>query len=1638
MAIQRYSRILSLALLFITCISCEQKTDKPLDKPSTQLDSDAPSTNNSQPPHLPTKNQDKSATLKVLDIDERNNNGKNGIAITLSKPIDSSINFQAYFVINQDKVGQVDGEWTVGKDPKQIWFMNTEPQTQYQVTVNPGLKSQKGSTLIDAKTVNITTRKLLTSVNFDSNGSVLPLNYKSGIPVVSVNIESIDVDFFRISDEQLAEFSANINYYGNNSWYTQRLTELGSLIYSGRFDLSPQKNTRTKRDLPIHTIKELKNPGLYFAVMRVPGNYEKKQTTWFSITDIGIHIRQYNNQIDVHANSLTSGKPLANINLQLLNDKSEIIQESTTTPEGLASFIGDFPSGATLLARTDEQLTIIDLRQPALDLSEFDLGSRPQLPVELFIYSPRDLYRPGENIIFSGLLRDQDGQLNHPPTLSAQIKAPNGTVIKRFKWQNKKLGYYQYQWTIPNDAATGKWQITVTGSLKTPVSYTFHVEEFLPERLKLSLADGKKRTELAAQATATIAVLGEYLYGAPASSNRLSAFYQTSHWRSPIDSLKNYQFGHILDQDFIAYQELNDLALDTEGKAKLIIPSNWKNTKAPLKVMVTTSLYESGGRPVTRSHPLLIWPTESLVGIRPHFKEKSPEANSIASFDFLNANLQGDLLAAKNIDITLIKEDRQYFWEYTDHQGWHWEWTEKEYPVTNQSITLEKGKYTTLHFPVDWGRYRLEAKDTSNNTITSIQFFAGHNWYYDWSNAKNGAASPTQVNLALDKSAYQSGDTAKLKILPPSAGEALILVEGDKPLWSQKISVPAEGTTLDIPISADWKQHNLYVTALIIEPSGRKQQITPKRSLGLIHLPLNREKRKLSIEFDTPEKMLPDTTLNTRIHINDNTANASTPKQTFVTLAAVDVGVLSISNFKTPDPFEYFFGPRRYDINVRDMYSSVIESQRFEQAKLRFGGDADLVRGGNQPQSEIQIVSLFSGMVTVDGKGNADIPLQIPDFNGRLRLMALTFSDNAFGSNETEITVAAPIIAEISMPRFLAYSDKSTIALDVQNMTEETDTLEIHLETSGAIKAGKKTYNVTLEPKQKTTFKLPIEAISFEGKGTIHASLEGKTTKAFSREWSIGVRPAYPALTQRQELVLKPDESLNIKASDMAHILPQTLRASTAISPTIDLQVAEQLKGLLSYPYGCLEQTSSKGYPLTFATTENQNRFNMSPIIEDNRRDMIQKGVDRIARFQKNNGSFGLWSKTSKEEHWLTVYATDFLLNAQEMGIDVPSSVVESALKRLTYYLNSSGIFIQQRWSKKPEHYSFATRAYAAYVLSRVKKSPLGSLRTLYKRSFKNAKSGLAQTHLGLALLNMGDKKNGQEALQKAIKNTPEEYSYWGDYGSEIRDLGMMVYLLLSNKQLEDEALKLSLKLKDAIQGRHWFSTQERTALFLSGIALDQELDSPWLAQLQLGDNDPSSIESKNAWRKTFSDTDIIKGITIQSKHEKPLFSSVLINGYGVKAPPEESNGLSITRNWYTATGQQTTPDKIKVGDLLLVHLSISSNKRIPDALVMNLLPAGLELENQNLEHAIKLNNFRVDGKSIQDLQSKTQTQHIEYRDDRLVAAIDHYHQSHLFFAVRSVTPGIYKVPPPIVEDMYRPEIRGVGYAIDEIEIVSP
>ncbi|WP_028862633.1 alpha-2-macroglobulin family protein [Psychromonas aquimarina] len=1171
------------------------------------------------------------------------------------------------------------------------------------------------------------------------------------------------------------------------------------------------------------------------------------------------------------------------------------------------------------------------------------------------------------------------------------------------------------------------------------------MEEFLPERLKLTLFDGdeKKHRQTAERRQVKIPILGEYLYGAPASNNKIDGFVIAELEAHPFVQWKSYFFGNAGEVITPKQLKIDALNLSSEGKADFIIPMNqWSSITSPLSLISNISLYESGGRPVTRSTVTTNILSKQLVGIEPQFDGHADD-NSRVSFKAVLTDAQGKQLKGKNYQYSLIRENRNYYWSYSDSRGWTWKYDPLNYEVFSGTLNFDGSSPVAFSVPVEWGSYRLQVQDKSGKQLAVFKFSTR---WSGWSNNNSDSMKPDQVMMRLDRDHYQAGDSAKLSLLPAVDGLAFITLESnDNVLWRKQIDVSAEGSEVNVVIDKSWMRHDLYFTATVLTPGDMKHSVAPKRAFGLLHLPLRRPDAELKVEIKVPEKVQPERTVTAEITLKGDFRPDS---DVWVSVAAVDVGVLNIKRFETPDPLSYLFSPRRYDYQLYDVYGNIIENAGYDYASQRFGGgrfkksNAELVRGGNKPKNDVQIVAIQAQAVKFDNNGKALISIDVPEFNGTLRWMAVAWSDNSYGSNEAETQVADALVTQLSKPRFLARGDKSELALDLSNLSDKDQEFNIEFSVAGALKNKQWKQTLALSDSERRTLKFSVLAERL-GEGTITAKVSSHDASILvERSWILGTRSAYPSVTRKQQAVIEAG-SIWQPDLDTDGLIPDSVQARLSLSSQPPIDIGSHFDALLKYPYGCTEQSTSSGYPWVLVSPEIAERFKLKEKLEKKfkqdfsekfRRSQMEAAIERVLRRQNSSGGFALWSNSGTELNWLTVYVTDFVSAARDAGALVPYEPMKKALDRLQRYVDGS-TSIHYSWSDSEDYYRFATKAYAAYVLARSNRASLAQLRRLYQQQENSsARSGLPWAHLGFALQAAGDAELALQAFEKA-KQTQYSKGYYGYYGSELRDAALLYTVLAKAGKAEGKQL---LAVFDLARQRTWLSTQERNALFQAAVASAADEQGATEALLVTSDFQ-QQINEKGVFSSLI---DLAQLNSLQSINagKTTLYASLELIGEHENLPPPYRNKIHVSRDYFNLQGQPMELKQLASGDLIVVRITASAERNLPDALVVDLLPAGLELENQNLADAsVDISKLNVDGVSVSNWQQSQQVEHLEYRDDRFVAALrlDEYRPRHLFYLARAVTPGEYQVPPPYAEDMYRPFYHALGQSSQKL-IITP
>jgi len=1497
-----------------------------------------------------------------------------------------------------------------GKTPKaleaknnQICVEGLEHGGRYRLAIRAGLPSSVDENLEAPVELELYVRDRSSTVRFTGDSFVLPSSARQGIPLVSINSESANLELYRIGDRNIAPLLAASQFLTQMDGYTAGRVkdEIGELVWQGSVEIANEQNKEVVTSIPLQEALPTRKPGIYVMTAvsstGVTESWDSRATQWFVVSDIGLSTFAGSDGLHVFARSLASASPLANIELQLIAKNNEILATATTDAEGRARFDAGLMRGgaalapAVIAARSGaDDNVFLDMTRAGFDLSDRGVtGRRAPGPVDILAWTERGIYRPGETVHAAALARDTNADAISGLPLTFLFSRPDGVEFRRMAVTSETLGGYAVDLPILANAMRGTWTVAIHTDPKKPAiaQSTFLVDDFVPDRLDLKLSS--EATAISPEEPVTVSADGRYLYGAPAAGLTLEGEVVIRPTTSHPD-FDRYSFG-LADEEGIEDMRLplEGLdALDDDGLANIDVSlTDLPSTTRLLNADVVLRLREGGGRAVERKLSLPVTPEGPMIGIKPEFEGDLAE-NTNAAFNLIALGPDGKQQSLPAARWKLIKLERNYQW-YRDGSSWRYE------PITTTKLVADgttdiAADGTPLSVPVTWGSHRLEVEQ--GGAVTSVDFDAG------WFVTASSTETPDALEIGLDKPSYQVGDTAKLKISPRFAGQVIVTSGTDALISTQVAEVPATGTEIEIPVTADFGA-GAYVTATLFRPGDAEESRMPARAIGIAWLAVDPGADKLAIKLSPLEKTLPRQPLEIPVEVT----GAGIGEEAYVMVAAVDVGILNLTRYETPDPESYYFGQRRLGLELRDLYGRLIDGSLGATGRLRTGGDGGQVAlQGNPPREKL--VAFFSGPVKLDAEGKATISFDIPQFNGTARVMAWAWSKTGVGHSETDVIIRDPVVVTASLPKFLAPEDESSLRLDIAATDAPSGTYTLAVTGNGPVSVGgSESQEVTLTAGATTTVTLPLTA-NTPGDGAIDIALSGADGIAITQSLDLPVRPATLPITERQVIALAPGKSLTVDGDLLADSLLQGASVSLNVARADGLDIPGLLMALDRYPYGCAEQTTSRALPLLYF----DELAKLSGLPEDeaiNKR--VQDGILRVLAYQSSSGSFGLWAPGS-ESLWLDAYVTDFLTRAREQKFDVPEEALVQALQNLQNRIAYDND-IRTRGNEI---------AYALYVLARSRKASLSDLRYYADTMLGDFPTPLSKAHLAAALSLYGDSERANgvfldaAGMSEQARLTPVSFSR-SDYGSALRDAAGVLALAAESRPVPPVVPILAKVVADEWKAKQTLSTQEQTWMLLAARALQQDDNG-----LKL---DVNGAEKTGAYAATIPGDALLQApMTLTNTGLDPVSAAITTVAAPVEPPAAGGEGFEITKTYYGLDGEEANVTEAIQNERYVVVLEVTEEDEWPaQLLVTDLLPAGFEIDNPSLVDSAALANF--------DWIGQTETAHLEFRSDRFVAAVNRGEGENgtitLAYVVRAVTPGTYDLPAASVEDMYRPQL---------------
>ncbi len=1552
--------------------------------------------------------------FRVMDYKVENEASTPRVCIQFSELLKKGIS-------NLSKFVTVDGRdaESIASESRQLCIDDLAHGKRYEIGLRAGLPSAIGETLLKPSIIPVYVRDRQPSVRFSGRNYVLPSRGQQGIPVLSINARRIAIEIYRIPDRNLnSVLGQNGDFLTQLSGYeAARLGEQhGQKIYSGELAVSPKLNTEVTTAVPVGDAVKKLQPGVYAMMARALDSKESggrgdSATQWFIVSDLGLTAFTGTDGLHIFVRSLTTTEPVTNVQVKLVARNNEELGSAKADGAGYARFEPGLVRGEggmqpmMVIAQSSAgQYAFLDLTNSAFDLSDRGVKGREKPgALDGYIYADRGIYRPGDTVHLNALVRDAAGK-GAPVPMTMIVVRPDGVEHIRSVLPDQGLGGREMALPLSASVMTGTWRVRLHADPKADAvaSSAFLVEDFVPERLELSLKPAA--TSLSPQLPGVVNVSGRYLYGPPAAGLAVEAEVIVKASGQGLEAYPGYHFG-LAGERISPVRKRLEAVPRTNDKGELALEVTLPaipRTARPLSADVLVTLAEPGGRTIERKVSLPVDPGLPRIGIRPQFKDSRLAENEEANFELVLLDEAGRRFGGKRLEWTLYRLERSWQW-YRRDSSWNYDAVTLTRKVATGQVDSQTDTPARIAARTGWGQYRLEVATTeAGGPAASYVFDAG--WY-----GGENADSPEFLEVGLDKPGYKPGETAKLKVATRDKGKLLVTVLGNGLLLHRAVDLPKGGGEVPIPVGKDWGP-GAYVTATFYRALDEKARRMPSRAIGLKWLSIDKSESAIKVALSVPQKVGSGTKLSVPIKLEDHGRG----EEARVTVAVVDVGILNLTRFKSPDPLGWFYAQTRLGVEIRDLYGRLIDGMRAERGALRSGGDADgggLSMSGNPPVEKL--LALHSGIVKVAADGTAKVEFDLPDFNGTARIMAVAWSATRIGAASQDVLIRDPVALTVSAPRFLTLGDEARLDLSLHNVEGATGGYRLSVERGGEAKpatvAGR---DLQLAQEQRKSERITLKPTTI-GLVSYDVRLTGPGGVDVKRKLTFDVKAPGGDIKRVTVASLAPQTgTVTITPDLIANMIPARTLVNVSAGPLAAFDVPGLLAQLDRYPYGCAEQTTSRALPLLYA---NELGSEVGAVVDKALKERVQVAVDRVFEMQDSSGAFGTWGPGSADM-WLTAYVTDFLTRAKEAGYLVRAQPFTSALDRLQSYISYA-----QDFQKGGED-----RAYALYVLARNGRAPAGELRYYVDTRLDRFGTSLAKAQLGAALAMLGDRERAETAFRAALAHASQANDgAREDYGSSLRDNAALVTLASEVSMMKSEAPRLADVIAKAFRAREFTSTQEQAWMLLAARALSEQARNT-----QLTINGTPHV---GALARRVTASEIAAGkLTIGNVGDNPVDAVVSVVGLAATPEPATAKGFSIERNYYSLDGRKIEmksaaggEGSVQQNDRMVVVVKVTASEKGGRILVVDRLPAGLEIDNPRLVDSASL-------KSLSWLNTNVKPEHLEFRDDKFVAAFN-FHGSRgrnsapqdsasVAYIVRAVTPGVFVHPAASVEDMYRPQ----------------
>jgi uncharacterized protein YfaS (alpha-2-macroglobulin family) len=1490
-------------------------------------------------------------------------------------------------------------------------------QGEVDLTVESSLKNTTGSGLKELFTKKLDFTSVQPGIALEGNGVILPSSENLIFPFKAANLKAVDLKIIKIFENNLPYFLQQSELTGEYS-----MKRFGRPVYSGRVDLitNPGMNSSAWNLYTIDLSDYIDvEPGVLYKVslgMRKsyslypcsesddgkydemvqqaearsreawddPENYyediddevyysfdfnwnergnpckgayygpERRVSRNVLASNLGLIAKKGEDDIlHIMVNDLISAMPVNEAEVEVFDYQLQQVAAGKTNTDGSAALFCE-RKPFLVIVRKDKDRSYLKVNEgSALSLSSFDVsGNKPENGIKAFIYGERDVWRPGDSIFLSLFIKDMKTDLpaDHPvqfelinpleQKVDNQVRTPNGSNLLVFTTKTS------------SDAITGNYKAVfrIGGATFTK---KVRIETIKPNRLKINLEfPGEVLGGSQRDSKGKLNV--KWLNGSVAKSLKASVEYILKPARTEFDKFSQYTFDDPATEFQAETVNIFDDNVDDEGNA-IVKFDPGEDIKAPgmLNAVFTAKAMEPGGDESITQATYKYAPYTVFAGINfPGLKGKSRMLFTDADNEvkIVTVNEKGRTVSSE-VEITVYKLSYSWWWESDNENLGYFISNERYRPVITKTVKTPGGE-GTFTFNIekkDWGRYLVRATTPEGHSTGKILLV---DWPWEYG-MKGNTAGATLLAISTDKEKYNPGDEISLSFPSPENSRAIITLENSTGVLEElRVNTEKANTVVKIKAKPEMAP-NVYAYVSIIQPHAQTVNDMPVRLFGVIPVMVEDPSTRLVPVIEMADEVRSGTPFVVKV-------SESGRKPMTYTLAVVDEGLLDITGFKTPDPWNYFYAREALGVQTWDLYDLVLGA---------FGGTLDrvLATGGdealndkakNKAQRFIPVVKFLGPFTLAQGKTNSHA-ISLPQYTGSVRTMVIAGNDRAFGASEKSVLVKDPLMVLVTAPRVVSPGEK--VSLPITLFVQKEDISEVTLKAEGnelvSFEENSRTIKISSTGEKDEVFS--FTAGGKTGVATIKVTATGGgETASFSME--LEVRSPNPPETRSELKVLNKGEKWETSFTPFGIEGSNTGKLEISALPSINLD--KRLEYLIDYPHGCSEQITSTAFPqLYLKELLGTNNKVIQPVAAN-----IRKAVSMLVARQMANGGIALWPGSYQPDLWVTSYAGHFMLEAEKKGYSIPSGFRQ---KWISYQLKTA-----RDWSYDPTYKQAQNdQAYRLFTLALAGQPEKGAMNRL--RESKELPQ-LSRWLLAAAFAVSGRPEAANGLLD--VRNVTTEQDYQGYYyGSEIRDKSIILYSLILLKN-EEQALPLLKYICDKFNENEWYSTQSLSWGLMSYMkwveTMPEDKEKPVKVSVTYNGNKSESALS----RKTVSTMELeVKGnnrLVVENTSGNPVYVTLTRKGIPlISDAAVMEKGLSMKVEYFDMAMKPVDHTNLQQGTDFMMIVKVTNNTfaRVENIALTQMVPSGWEIRNTRLyeaEFGIKENAF----------------DYRDYRDDRV------------------------------------------------------